>query len=482
MLFLAIAPAEASIWDRIVKSFRRDAVVENNQQNQVDQLTAKKALNDQIVDHTFFNALPESIRQWHDAETALLSRKVDDVRLMSPETNLQNPLFSPEAGHVFQLWGYWIDVPNLIVHQNSMSPYLKQTFFRNHNGREQMLFLVHPESYAFYKDKIQFAGLDRELFFATATASSRSLIAWKRGDEANAFIAKVSLAAKIGGVDRTIKGTEAASSVGIDRILVGASDLSKDFKVFREVMSAVPKGMERGAMIVRQIPSEMSQGTVRAVPFFSLYAEPSDGRKPLLLQMIENQRNIGINESPRDFVENRIIRPFVKQWLRLAIENNLVTEPHAQNVMLVIDGNLMPTGTFIHRDFGGFNIDILTRKSRGLFVPEVLPTFTGSIEKDYYFDAHIENFRTSMNNYFDAGFVHNIEHSIQKWQNKGLISASFNRSELGMRLVSILSEEIGSYLDVPMAVNSDYSNLSKLVDSARQNFYTKKANLCSQIL
>lgn len=43
-----------------------------------------------------------------DAEQKLISRELDQNRIMSPTLNQQNPLYAPETGETFQLKTYWI--------------------------------------------------------------------------------------------------------------------------------------------------------------------------------------------------------------------------------------------------------------------------------------------------------------------------------------------------------------------------------------
>lgn len=424
-----------------------------------------------IVSRNLLQNLPPGVQDWIRNETILLSRKTDTVRLLSPEQNAQNPLFAPEAGNVFKLYGFWIDSSELKAYESELPKNIKALVVRQHDGKTQFLFFVHPESYAYYAQRLDFSILDREEFLATSTASSRSLVVWKPGFEQDVFVAKVSLNATIGHVDRTIKGIETAMSIGIDRTLRGARDLPSQFSVFREVLGVIPTGMDRGGMILRALPTDMVNGSRTFIPFFSLYAKSPDGSNPLLIDMINRS-----GEDPVQFVENKIIIPFINEWFDSAMSGVLM-EPHAQNVVMEIDETGMPTGRFRHRDFGGFNIDFKFRKENGLFVPEELPTFTGSIDADYYIAAHQKNLSSSLNHYFDAGFLHPLEQNLMEWQKANLIKgARIQEGELRRRALKQVSIKIKSVVDANQEAKLQKGPLKQVSDKIKVMFGTQPVN------
>ena len=387
-----------------------------------------------IRDRKLLEKLPAPIQRWLKLETEHLSR---EYSRMVPAINNQNQIFSPEAGNVFEITGYWIDIEKLKVFKSSIPAELHEKFFRQKDGKEKVLFLVHPESYRLYTSLLT-PDLETEKYLAAATSSSRSLLVWREGQELDSFIAKLSLDVEIGGVVRSIKGTEAAMSIGIDRILK-LSNLPAAFRFFSECFSVIPKGLERGGMIIRAFPEEMKNPKLTIMPLFSLYAINKNG-KPPLAEMIAAS---GL--SPDVYVRTRIIEPFIHHWVELAVENGILTEPHAQNVLIEIGENGQPTGRFFQRDFGGFNIDLKYRQRIGLEVPE-LPTFTGNIEADYYQSAHGDNLFSSLHNYFEGGFVYNLDRNINEWIKLGWIKGStFSFEEAHIWILNTLKEDLARY-------------------------------------
>ncbi len=395
---------------------------------------AQPNFNTILRDPNLLLALPPPILAWYRAETERLSRAYSRLAV---GVNNQNTIFTPEAGNVFEMTGYWLDADRLKVYESSIPKELREQFVRIRNDKVQYLFLVHPESYSMYKG-ILTTDLETETYLAAATSSSRSVLTWKEGQEDKAFIAKVSLNVEIATVDRSIKGVETAMSIGIDRIL-RLSNLPKSFKYFREVLGIIPAGLPRGGMIIRSFPKEMRDPDVRLVPLFSLYAKHKTER-PLLLEMI-----LTSGMTPIDFVTSQIIDPFIGQWVDLVVNSGILTEPHAQNVLIEIGKDGLPTGSFYHRDFGGFNIDLKFRQEKNLAVP-TLPSFTGDVASDYYQDSHSGNIHASLFSYFNGGFVSNLDTNINEWIKAGWISGpGFTFEEAEKLVVAALNKHFAEY-------------------------------------
>ena len=148
--------------------------------------------------------LPEPVREWLYNEQVLLSRSVDTDRIYAVTENLQKPELAPESARVFKLKTYWVDSEKLDAFEaKSLDPAIRELFVRKRGGRTQVRLVVHPESESFYASLTRDATPGEELH-ASATASSRTVLAWKPGDAAHPFFAKLSLNAQIGGVVRTI--------------------------------------------------------------------------------------------------------------------------------------------------------------------------------------------------------------------------------------------------------------------------------------
>jgi hypothetical protein len=357
--------------------------------------------------------LPAPVREWMHNEQVLLSRALDKNRIMSPEQNDQNPDYAPENQRVFKVKTYWVDTQDAHAFSaDSAEQGITTLFKRTVNGRTQVRLMVHPESESFYKevtDRAQRA----EDFEAMATSSSRTLLAWAPGKKDQPFFAKLSLNSNIGGVVRTIPLSEVSRSVGATQVFEHERGLPGSFHYLPEVVGVMPKGMERGGMIIRQIPKEVLTGQRRYVPLFSLYAKQPDGSAPMLAKMIKQS-----GQDADVFVRERIVGPFVKQWLQLLTEHGITSEPHAQNVLFEIGPDGLPTGNFLQRDFGGFNVDFNYRERIGLGKRPANLAFIRDFDREWHLDETARRKR-NLEVYFKSGFLFNLDENIPAWHKAG---------------------------------------------------------------
>lgn len=416
------------------------------------------------------SSLPLGIQKLIFAEQRLLSRDVNEDRVMTPKDNKQDEQFKPENEKTFEVKSYWIQKSSLETFTSEhMSPKLQNIFFkRSANGQEFALLLVHPESESFYEQLTASAERGPK-FLATSTASSRTLVMWPYERPNLAFFGKLSLNKEIGGVVRTIPQGEVARSLGTTEVLFKNQHvLPSSFKFLPEVMSAIPKGWPRGGMIIREIPKDLASGRDHFIPLFSLYADRGD-LPPLLAEMIQKS-----GMDPKTFVEQRIIAPFVNQWLELVLIHGISMEPHAQNVLIGLDQNGLPNGKFMHRDFGGFNLDLKSFRKLNTLIPSELPHVT-SISEDYHQKFSVSSVNESLETFFEQGFVYNLDKKMPDWVTKGWISNykswSFSRSVFSNILYKNLIEGIERLSAGKVKVNRSKidANLYQIIEDARNN-------------
>jgi hypothetical protein len=412
--------------------------------------------------------LPPPLSEWIGNEQGRISRSVDPTRITAL-TNHQDPRYAPESRQTFEVKSYWVDAEKMRSFAGEgMTADLRAVFTRSAGGREQVRLLVHPESEQLYRTFLAQSGaVAAPSFQATATASSRTLLVWPQGQPGKACFAKLSLDKEIGGVRRTVSQGEVARSVGINNVLQVAKqrgELPAGFKFIPEVFSAIPRGMSEGGMVVRQIPSEVLEGRVRYLPLFSLYAEPGGNSKPLLAEMISRS-----GQDAESFVREKIIRPFARQWIELSVLRGIAPQPHAQNLLLEVGRDGLPTGNFVHRDFGGFNLDFAFRRERALAMPGELPKIT-TVDKDYKNDRFgaPEHQVGKLDSFFYGGFVYNLDQSVPGWGRRGWVNASGVRSgDFKRMLCSELESQYGALTGRRVKLDNDLGNLARLLDARR---------------
>lgn len=393
------------------------------------------------------SALPAGVKNLIYAEQHLLSRDLNENRILTPKENHQAEEFKPENSRVFTVKSYWMRQQEVDVFAVSkMAENLKEIFWRKDpNGGKEFLILVHPESESLYKDIVRSDSRGPD-FLATSTSSSRTLLMWPENRPDLPFFGKLSLNKEIGGVVRTIPQGEVVRSLGTTEVLYkNLSALPKSFKFFPETFSLIPKSLARGGMIIREIPQAITSGNERFIPLFSLYADRA-GKAPLLAEMI------ALSGIPtEEFIQKRIIDPFVKQWVNLVLINGLSMEPHAQNVLIGLNARGLPNGEFMHRDFGGFNIDFKHFSELEMQRPDHLPVIN-SLDEDYHQKFHSKSIQQSLETYFEQGFIYNLDQKVPTWIKKGWVAdyrtgKSFDRKTFSKMLYRSLAEHLTPYAE-----------------------------------
>lgn len=405
--------------------------------------------------------LPVGATQLLKYEQKYVNRNLDTNKIIALK-NYQAKEFSPEGGLIFDVESYWLDADKLYVFESEKSevPHgltLKRTF----KGKEQVLFMVHPESVDFYKDITKNA-LRGPVFKATATASSRTLMMWAVNNPNEVFFGKLSLNKEVAGVVRTIPKGEVARSVGMTQILESAErELPKNFKYLPEFFGVMPKGMDRGGMLLRSLPAEYQNGEKHLMPLFALYTKPKGTNKSPLQSMISRS-----HLSAADFVSQKILQPFAKQWVQLVVENGLAIEAHAQNVLVEIGKDGLITDTYVYRDFGGFNMDLSMRQSKNLAMPKNLPVIEGT-NADYHQEFHNKAIVQSLYTYYEGGFLYGMAQELKRIGYKDLTYD---------KLTSILHQTIQTDFakrGIKVNLRSFYPDLIRVIDSARQKVPVK---------
>lgn len=395
-------------------------------------------------------SLPPGVQRWYVFETVYLSRTVDTTLFKSPESNKQDVQYAPESRKVFDLVGFWIPENQFDTFKTKMPEYVKDQIFRLSNGQKEFLFFVHPESYDHYPELIH-GNYKKEIFKAAATSSSRSLLVWKKGYESRPFIAKVSLMKEIGGLLRSILVSETSYSIAVTDMLQKSTNLPEDATFMEEVFSAAPKGVDEGGMIIRTFPEDMlTDKNVTYLPLFALYG----GSKNKAGWLVQQILNSGL--STDEYLVQKIIRPFLKLWLDLELNNHTTIEPHAQNMLMkMVHDTLIPH--FGLRDHGGFNINDKERIKNSLYFPSGAKNF-GDLPTGNFALAHEKSLVYSLNHYFKGGFIFNLEKAIEAWESEGLLP--YKKRQQGW-LQALYIDEIERIL--PGKLWGNFANLPALV-------------------
>lgn len=401
--------------------------------------------------HESFERLPKNVKRWLYYERNLLDRRLDSSRMVSLSSDLPTE-YLPERLGIYRLGNYW--VPKNAVRRfeaDSISTFVHDEFSRTEAGRRQVRYFVHPAAIRRYSDALRSIGATpaQDSFWGVATSSERTYLVWKEGQEDKPFCVKLSLPYEVGGNFRTLSAVMTSRCVGISQILEGSSStLPRDFGCLREVLGIAPRAEmpdnHLGGFIVREIPGAVISGRTSMIPMFALYA-PRPGRPPLIAVMARKCR-LPLEE----FILRRICRAYAVHWLRLVIDSGMVPESHAQNLLLETDGDLLPTGRFIHRDLEGFFVEIAYRRKMGLYLPESLPRVCG-IRRNYAQQPsrRRKRLKSSIRTYFQGGVLYNLDR-LMRTQGRSARRGTFRygvESEFVKELVRALRRRSGIRLD-----------------------------------
>ena len=407
---------------------------------------------------------PQSLQK-----TGFFEQKLIGVRDTSKDT--LNPRYQPESSLVFEVPTFWVDkdLYEIRMDESSTPKEIKKIMFRKYKGKEQVLISVHPEGFDYYPEIISQAQAG-EPFVSMASASPRTLItlANDKGVKVG-FYNKLSLNKRLGGNIRLIHKQELARSYFVTKLLSETKNLPADFGYYPEFLVMIPKNQDLGGTILRSIPQDVLNGKVSHIPFFALYASMPDGSKPLIIQMAENSE-MQVDE----YFQEKIVEPFLKQWMIMAFDQGITMEPHGQNTLFEVDAKGAVTGKFIHRDFGGFTVDIEYRKKLGLPVPE-LTEINGYTVKYTQEDVGY-GLKTSLDLYF-ANVVANFGNRYEEWFKKGWVKKNLRVSDFHQKLIQSVESTYQQKTGLKVDLKGWLANLMEPMLKARD---TKRVNRCTR--
>ncbi len=294
--------------------------------------------------------LPANISQWIQDEQnrpgpfyASRSKKTLVV-----DNSHHSGTYSPSSGAIFPIKSYWVTEKDLHVssseEQHPILPFLKRitqqgTYYR---------FFVHPESTELYKDLIE-ASTSAPSVCATPTSSYRTLLVWNPEENFLPFFAKLSVDKVIGGEVRRVFAIDTKLATGVSKILADSKRLHpQGFDYLPEVLSVMPKSVEAG-MLIRPIPETVLQHNRHLIPLFALYGTARDGSNPYLVTMLQRSKI-----SSKQFIIERLLRPFARIWTDLTLDMGVAPEAHGQNTLVSIGDDGLLDGQFVWRDLDGF--------------------------------------------------------------------------------------------------------------------------------
>lgn len=233
------------------------------------------------------------------------------------------------------------------------------------NGKRVFRAFIHPNYPENYQELIEKYGIVYHHVGIT-TSSPRSLVVIDPDNPSVVHWVKPSLPKKIDGSVRLNIDTKLRRAVIMSEALAKISlESRKNYGVdfMTEPASLQFPGKKFGT-IFREVNTElMYPGRGKKwIPAFALNA-PGPSGKPIIQEMVKKS-----GKPAEEFIQESIIRPFLKSYLALALHEGLPGEFHTQNFYYELNSRGLPTGRFIFKDNDGFRFDVelAMRKKRGL--------------------------------------------------------------------------------------------------------------------
>lgn len=379
------------------------------------ELDGREYIDDDVVAQ-----LPPALRNWLVLERFHL-HKAHQFQNVARDPGFDTRYF-PQHCRAFLLPCYWVPRKHLYVHETNESA--EHWHFKTDAGPERILFPVHPSAHEQFRAFLRAVDASNATehgvrFWAIPTSSTRTLLVWPEGAGQRAVFVKTSLHSPIFG-DRRVTRTQVARAIGNCKLVRQPdAQLPAELRVIPEILGFSARPAPGTGALVRLVPAELMEGTVRAVPLFSLLGGEDQGRVPLLLELLERTET-----PPVRYVDELLCATFAPLWVRLALEHGLILESHGQDLLLSLSQQGMPMGAFYYRDLEGLQVDWELRRQRIGSIPALPNAWawhaTHASWGFRYTDFVWHKWRISLFGFLRL-VLSEIEASLRDWHDRGLV-------------------------------------------------------------
>lgn len=374
------------------------------------------------IEENVIEQLPPALGDWMALERLHLHKPTIF------QSTARDPAFDvryfPQNCRPFLLPCYWVPRTHLHV-RGAQPPAADQlSFLAGESSHERVLFPMHPSAVEEYRTflsetEARDAVSDGLCIWALPTSSTRTLLVWPDGAAHQAVFIKTSLHSPIFG-DRRVSRMKVGRSIGLSKVVTDShSQLPGTLHFLPEIIGFSPRRTPDSGAVVRLVPREIVDGRVRMAPLFALLGG-SQGHEPLLPTLVERS-----GMEPMRWVEQVLCASFAPLWLEMALRHGLILEAHAQDLLLGLSADGMPSGHFYYRDFEGLQVDWELRRGNGWPAPHDMPN-AWAWRETYgtwgyrYCDLLWYKWRISLFDYLHF-VLHETESSLREWHQRGLI-------------------------------------------------------------
>lgn len=305
--------------------------------------------------------------------------RVESSNDYQPDTTVSEA-YRPHRDRIYKLNYLEIPVSDLNITDSHIgSENLRKQILIKKDKKNYFRFFIHPDSEALYQPLIERYGW-AGFYWASATSSTRSVIAWNPSMTEPPLYLKLSLAQYQDRLGRIIPDWEVRRSVGISTVTSETSSQiwrQHGASIIPEFIGATVKRKEglgfyvdenqkevfEHGLIAREADFLTSDSKYQVMPLFSLFTKRGT-QPPLIISLWKNSGQ----ENFYDFVDHFLFKSFLEKNSYLFFQQGIVPEIHGQNVLIAFDAKTKQILHYYHRDVGSMSVDIRLRYIRGLNV------------------------------------------------------------------------------------------------------------------
>jgi len=382
--------------------------------------------------------------------------------------------YQPGKNKIYKLQFLEIPVSDLNITDSQIgSESVRKQILIQKGSETYFRFFIHPDSEALYRPLINRYGW-AGFYWASATSSTRSVIAWNPDMTEPPLYLKLSLAQYQDGMGRIIPDWEVRRSVGISSIIKATPQKiwqQHGVTVIPEFIGATVRRRENLGFVVDENQGQVFEHGLIAreaefladpsskyevMPLFGLFTK-RNGRPPLIISLWKKSGKASFY----DFVDEFLFKPFLEKNAYLFFHQGIVPEIHGQNVLVAYDPKAEKIVHFYHRDVGSMNVDLRMRFIRGL---DISPLRTENAAFDFKFARATEKYESVHMDYlndwlFRWGYLNTLKEYIP----------NFSPERTKTRLKKLLMETVRTELPLRTRANL------QTVEAHLKAFYAENA-------
>jgi hypothetical protein len=380
--------------------------------------------------------------------------------------------------------GTEFDVPYLLIPEEALHtwqsgenrPALGSHLFDEDSpsSPRKVRFFIHPESLSLYEPLVQQYGIAGH-YRARPTASTRTLMAWDpHHPERGTVFLKLSLNKRQYGLGRPVPDWEVRRSTLMSRLVAQIPQTELDangLAFFPEPAGAyIDRAWGRGSYVDQKQRSVFQHGFIlrdtdpiaqytdedrEVMPLFALLQVPKSRKITPPLMALWQEEHAATGMDFNTFVRERFLAPIVRALGYLTFHQGIITEPHAQNMVVVLNRRTRTVERVILRDMGSFKAHFALRISRGLPVGDLI---THNTSYDFKPQWAFELMARPIYSYFHSHAMQVYRSSLK---DSGHDVSAINQGSIDHALKELVRIELRKYMPLPPEATADISDLNE---------------------